>query len=206
MSASLIDWSVAGRPLPGELVSGDLHVAEFFPGGALLAAIDGLGHGPAAEAAARTAADVLRVDPRRPVEELVRACHDALGRMRGVVMSLASFDAASARMTWLGVGNVESIHLRREGLALVRDRLFVRGGIVGQAIGSLRAATVPIAQGDVLVFATDGLDSGFLDERFLEQVRLEIAVETIATEVLERHAQARDDALVLVARYRGDAS
>jgi hypothetical protein len=54
-----LDWKVAGRPLPGESESGDLGVVAAHADGALLAAIDGVGHGDAAAAAARAAADVL---------------------------------------------------------------------------------------------------------------------------------------------------
>ena len=52
----MIEWGVASRALPGETRSGDLHVVESFAGGALVAAVDGLGHGEeAADAADRVA-------------------------------------------------------------------------------------------------------------------------------------------------------
>jgi serine phosphatase RsbU (regulator of sigma subunit) len=203
MSSAVLDWGVATRPLPGEMLSGDAHLVVPFPGGALMAAVDGLGHGPAAEAAARAAIEVLRQAPHRPVAELVAACDEALKRLRGVVMSLASFDVARSQMTWLGVGNVESIHFRKQGMGFVRERLFVRGGIVGQSLGTLRPATVSVAPDDVFVLATDGLDSRFVDATLIESVQRGEGVERMAQQLLERHAQARDDALVLVARYLG---
>ena len=46
----------AGAPLAGETRSGDLAVFAPFDGGALVAVIDGLGHGPAAADAAEAAA------------------------------------------------------------------------------------------------------------------------------------------------------
>ena len=40
-----IEWSVASRALPGQSVSGDLHVVVPTADGALIGVIDGLGHG-----------------------------------------------------------------------------------------------------------------------------------------------------------------
>lgn len=206
MQAPTLDWSVTARPLPGELLSGDLHFVECFPGGALVAVVDGLGHGPAAELAARTAVDVLRASPRAPVDALLRDCHEALKPTRGAVISLAAFDVARSAMTWVGVGNVEGVHFRRIGAELRRERLFVRGGIVGQSLSTPRPATVPVSSEDVIVFATDGLESRFVDERLTEEVLRGEEVERIAQRLLQQHALERDDALVLVARYRGVAA
>src|SRR2546425_2738461 len=51
----IVDWGVASQTLAGEVESGDKHVVKIFPHGALLAAIDGLGHGEEAAAAANMA-------------------------------------------------------------------------------------------------------------------------------------------------------
>src|SRR2546428_12006154 len=51
----IVEWGVASQTLAGEVQSGDKHVVKSFPHGALLAAIDGLGHGEEAAAAANMA-------------------------------------------------------------------------------------------------------------------------------------------------------
>lgn len=207
MTASALDWAVAARPLRGEVVSGDQHLVAPFPGGALMAVLDGLGHGPSAAAAARTAIEVLAAVPGEPVVALVNRCHAALGRLRGVVMSLASFDVAARRMSWVGVGNVEGVLIRTlEGLGVVRERLLGWGGIVGQSVATPRSTTLPLAPSDLIIFATDGLHPGFVDAALLEQARRRAPVADIADQLLQRHALERDDALVLVARYQGDAA
>src|SRR5690349_16912748 len=105
---TLLDWGVAARALPGERASGDLHLVETFPGGVLVAVVDALGHGEEAAIAAQLAVATLAKHAAEPVDALMQRCHLALRRKtRGVVMSLASFDAAERTMTWLGVGNVE---------------------------------------------------------------------------------------------------
>src|SRR5437764_14087643 len=60
---------------------------------------------------------------------LVGRCHKRLRSTRGVVMSLASFDARESIMTWIGIGNVAGLLLRREGGAqLTRTPAHCRGG------------------------------------------------------------------------------
>ena len=55
-----LEWGAAGRPMPGEMVSGDQYVVWPLPDGVLLAVVDGLGHGPAAAAAASEAGAILQ--------------------------------------------------------------------------------------------------------------------------------------------------
>src|SRR5207302_1731447 len=55
MAALMLEFGVAGRIAPGERISGDLEVVHYYDGGggALVAAIDGIGHGEQAAATAR---------------------------------------------------------------------------------------------------------------------------------------------------------
>ena len=50
---ALIQWSVAARTMPGQCVSGDLHLVKRWEHHLLLAVIDGVGHGGEAAAAAQ---------------------------------------------------------------------------------------------------------------------------------------------------------
>jgi negative regulator of sigma-B (phosphoserine phosphatase) len=195
----LVEWAVGARALRGEIVSGDLHLVAPFPGGVLIAVADGLGHGPEAAAAAEVAVAVLQNSPSEPLIDLTRRCHAALQKTRGVVLGLASIDAAANQMSWLGVGNVEVTLFRadRDGRS-ERESLHVRGGVVGFQIPSLRASTVSIACGDTLVFATDGIASGFQAE-----APIGWHPEDAADYILKRYGKQNDDALVLVARYLG---
>jgi hypothetical protein len=194
----IVEWGAAGFALEGD-ASGDVHVVASFPGGALAAVIDGLGHGPEAAAAANLAASVLEATPADPVDALLARCHEALRKTRGAVASLASFDARSASVTWAGVGNVEGFLLRADPAARpAREAITLRGGIVGYQLPAPRLAAVPVARGDVLVLATDGLKSGFGDGLSTAERPQEMA-----DGILARHARGSDDALVLVVRYLG---
>jgi serine phosphatase RsbU (regulator of sigma subunit) len=191
----VIEWGTAGAALGGG-VSGDLHVVATFDGGALVGAIDGLGHGPEAAAAANAAARVLEENPGEELTDLFARCHEALRPTRGAVMSLASFDARADRLTWLGVGNVDAVLVRPDGKA--REALAPRGGVVGYQLPPMHAASTSIDRGDLVVFATDGVRWGFAADLACGE-----SPGVIAETVLARYAKHDDDALVVVARYLG---
>lgn len=200
--ANALEWSVAARTLHGEATSGDVSIVAAFPDGALVAVVDGLGHGVEAARAAHLAAAELEKHPHESVIGLVRRTHTALRGTRGVVMSLASFNTADDTMTWLGVGNVEGILIRaRRGGAPFRENVLLRGGVVGYDLPPLQAFVVTVADGDTLALATDGLRA-----EFTTGVSCDVPPAKQADELLSRYAKDTDDALVLVARYRGRRS
>jgi phosphoserine phosphatase RsbX len=196
--AGVLDWSVAAKPFPGETDSGDEAVVAFLPGGALVAAVDGLGHGTAAARAAARAVELLREHADAPLISLIKRCHEALRTTRGVAMSVARFCVRDDTMTWAGVGNVEGTLIRGRNSHLSTETLIVFGGAAGVHLQRLRTATLRVQPGDALVFATDGVDP-----RFADSLRLDVDAEEMATNILQAHAKANDDALVIVARYLG---
>jgi hypothetical protein len=184
------------RALIGERESGDAAVIQPFPGGLLVAAIDGLGHGAEAAEPARRAAGVLRADAGRAPDELIVRCHHALARTRGAVMTVASIDLRAGRMTWVGVGNVEGRLLRASAEAGAgRESVLLMGGVVGYQLPALRPSTVMLEHGDLVILATDGISGGF------EQDIATGSVDLIADAILGRYGKESDDALVVVGRY-----
>lgn len=190
----IVEFGCASAALHGAPRSGDRAVYARYDGGALIAMIDGLGHGELAAAASDEAARVLEADPSAEVDELVRRCHLALRKTRGATMTLAHV-AASGAMTWLGVGNVEAMLLRAPN-AGGDETIASRGGAVGFNLPPLNPRTLPLAFGDTIVLATDGIRRGFRDE-----VQLARSAADIAHGILAHHATGRDDACVAVARF-----
>lgn len=191
----MLTFGVAVRPLHGQAKAGDDCLVKVFAHGALVAVVDGLGHGE--EAAAAAAKVVATLDDSIP--QLVKRCHERLLGTRGAVMSLAWFHAAEGTMTWAGVGNIEGMLLCRTADAgCVRERLLARAGVVGEHLPALRASSFPIAPGDTLIVTTDGIEGGVA-----EQVRVDGSPQKTADRILAAHARDTDDALVLVARYVG---
>lgn len=199
LDAQILEYGWAGSVLNGEAESGDLHVVLPRSEGALVAVIDGLGHGPEAAHAARAAADILTQKPSASVAELFECCHEGLRKTRGVVMSLATLDARSSTLEWFGVGNVEAALLRAEhGDARSHASVTARGGVLGYRMPPVRTGTAKVAPGDLLVMATDGLHNGFASD-----IPLDWEPQAIADWLLAKYARGTDDALVLAARYLG---
>lgn len=202
---SLIEWGFATLPLPGQTQSGDLHFVRVWPDGALLAAVDGLGHGREAATAARLAVAILEAHETEPLEALMRLCHEALRGTRGAVLSAARIDAAAGALAWLGVGNVEGFLSRARPAASRRGRdqerrLIPDAGVLGSRLPPLHPRAVPLEPGDLLILATDGVDAGFADDPLPSGSPREIAKRLLAA-----HGRSTDDALVLVVRYLGPA-
>jgi hypothetical protein len=199
MVPQVIDWGIAGRPLGGIGVSGDLHVVAPFITGVLVAVIDGLGHGPEAAAASRAAAAALTQSPGDTVDDLMASCHAALRRTRGAAISMASFDRIAGTMTWVGVGNVDGVVVRGDpGSQPQREALACRGGVVGYQMPRLRPSVLPVRAGDLLVFVTDGIK-----RHFDRELPLDRSPSAIAAEILVRHGRETDDALAVAVRYLG---
>jgi serine/threonine protein phosphatase PrpC len=205
----LIEWGFAGRAFGGQAESGDQHLVAPYEGGVLVAVIDGLGHGAKAAEVAEAVVAVLAEQAHKPVVDLMERCHEQLRGTRGVVMSMASFReqkvGVSGTVSLLGVGNVTGVLLRADkaqnGARWARELLLVRGGVLGHHMPPLRAIDIDIQPGDTLVFATDGLQS-----RFVDGLALKGTPQETADALLAQYARGTDDALVLVACYVGDAS
>lgn len=196
--ALLTECGIASRPCKGETESGDLHLVKEFPGGLLVAAVDGLGHGPEAAIAARTAVSLMAGAPHEPVSMLIRRCHEAMRRTRGAAMTLASFSARPPGLTWVGVGNVEACLLRGPHPAPSREGIMLHAGIVGYQLPRLNAATIPVQRGDLLIMATDGIASDFASAEVSDGT-----AQKIAEDILSRFGRNVDDALVVAVRYGG---
>ena len=194
----MAEYGVAKFVPPGESESGDQHLVCCHHSGVLVAAIDGIGHGAEAANAAKAAIAVLRNGVGEPIIPLVAGCHEKLRSTRGVVLSLASIDARHGLMTWLGVGNVQGVLVRADKKVNSQETLLLRGGVVGDHLPQLQAAVLPVAQGDLLVFATDGVRADF--------VRTLSALENpqrAAERILKSFCNHSDDALVLALRITG---
>lgn len=193
----MAEYGVAKFVLSGEGESGDQHLVCCSESGILVAAIDGIGHGAEAANAAKAAITVLKNGIGEPIISLVMTCHEKLRATRGVVLSIASVDVGHGLMTWLGVGNVQGVLVRADK-KWAQETLLLRGGVVGDHLPQLQAAVLPVGQGDLLVFATDGIRTNFMGTlSALENPQ------RAADRILKIFSNGSDDALVLVLRVTG---
>jgi len=194
-----VEWSVAKRCRRGEATSGDLAVVAIVPGGALVAGVDGLGHGAAAARAARRAGEAVRASPDLDLVQLMERCHTALRGTRGAAISLAFISTSEGGMTWLGVGNVEGrVVSGNPSATRPKGSLALGSGVAGYELPAVRTAALEVRPGDVLMFATDGVDPSFADS-----LDLSGSTRAITERIMARHRRPTDDALVVAVRYLG---
>jgi phosphoserine phosphatase RsbX len=187
----------AGAPLAGETRSGDLAVFAPYDGGALVAVIDGLGHGPAAADAAEAAGRILSDRPADPPDALLTRCHKALRTTRGAVATLAWFDLSTGGLSWTGIGNVEGRLVRaarQRGDSDDSPTLF--GGVLGWSLPTVRVVRTELQPGDCVVMATDGVAADFGSS-----LMPGVPAQEQAKRILASHSRGSDDALVVAVRY-----
>ncbi len=203
VTAGILEWAEARRAFPGERNSGDAVIVVKRADGCLIAAVDALGHGPEAAAVAAQAVVAVRRNAEEAVIPLVRAVHEALRGTRGAVLSLGVIRHLDDTLTWVGVGNVQARLIRavERGPELpASEALLLRGGILGTHLPPLYAAIVPIAAGDRLIFASDGLAPAWTNAP-----PPPLSPAETAAHLMQQFALPHDDAVVAVARYLGHA-
>jgi negative regulator of sigma-B (phosphoserine phosphatase) len=195
-----VDWAVARRPLPGFTACGDASSVRQIGDGYLIAVVDGLGHGNDAATAAEAALATLDQAGDASIATLFDRCHKALRETRGVAMTLLLWSPDRARLDWAGVGNVEAVLVRADGLG--RERALLVGGVVGYRCPPPLVRGVDVRPGDLVLLMTDGIDTQLLDRG----VDVGAPLPALVTDLLAREARASDDALVFATRPRSAAS
>jgi negative regulator of sigma-B (phosphoserine phosphatase) len=198
---SAVNWGVAGSPIAAESDSGDLCGVWSPADGALIAVVDGSGHGVEAAAAANLARSVIEGHPRESPVALILRCHERMRGTRGAAMTLASLNLLDRTMTWLGIGNVEAVLCHGASAATDEspsaERVLLRPGVVGYRLPPrLKAEVLPLKHLDTLIIATDGVRP-----EFAEECAISGEPKMVAARLLAQYASQRDDALVVVARF-----
>lgn len=200
-SLPLLSCAVASVPRMGEAATGDLYLVRQTERGALLAVMDGAGHGADAIEVAHTAAAIVSEHAGEGVISLIRLCHERLIGTRGAVISLISVDGIEGTITWTGVGNVGGILLRSDVSgpgAYATIPLYP--GVVGYRLPPLQASVTAIAPGDLLILATDGIRRDFV-----QAFSLDDEPGSIAEYISSNYPRGNHSRLVLVARYLGQS-
>jgi negative regulator of sigma-B (phosphoserine phosphatase) len=196
LSTCGLEWAVASRPVAGEVVSGDVAVVEPREEVMLFAVVDALGHGPGAAETAEAAARALRSYCGSDVAGALEHCHARLARTRGAAVTVLALPTGAASLTCAGAGNIAVRLVHGSGPPPRRmDSAVPSFGVVGDRVGPIRSRELPLARGDVVLVATDGVDAAFA-----EWLDLSGSPQQIAERVIANHARDEDDALVLVAR------
>jgi serine phosphatase RsbU (regulator of sigma subunit) len=188
--------AVAQKCHPSESLNGDAW-ASFATsyGEHRVAVIDGAGHGVEAARAASAARDELLRHPNEPLDEVLRRCHATLKGSRGAVMTLASIDLASSKLTVAGVGNIET----QVYTADAAQHLMTQRGMLGASVPRIRPVEVSLVGRWVLVLHSDGVRARFSLAEAMPLTYGSEGAQTLADLVLKEHGRRDDDATVLVA-------
>jgi len=194
----VVTWGIASLPMTPDDLSGDLCTVWCSPDGALIAVVDGSGHGAEAAAAAQMTAAVIEPHLQESPVALILRCHEQLRGTRGAAMTLASLNLLDRTMTWLGIGNVEAVLCRSSDPDRQEsERVLLRAGVLGYRLPPrLKAEVIPLKHCDTLIVATDGVRPEFADDSAIGGDPKQVAARLLA-----QHNAQRDDALVFAARY-----
>jgi anti-sigma regulatory factor (Ser/Thr protein kinase) len=191
-----LEFGAATRPYPTMPVNGDAFVIKRWSASALVAVIDGLGHGQYAHRAAQTARQYVETHVDQPLDAIFRGVGRACRATRGVVMALVRFDLGGngIRYSFASVGNIET----RVFGGPDRQQFIVYRGIVGGNAPNPRMTEHRWQPGNVMVLHSDGITShwGLAD---LPGLASESAT-TMAQRLLQALAKDHDDATVVVVR------
>lgn len=154
--------------------------------------IDGLGHGPEAEQAARAGEQAFTQAPFTPPTQLMDELHHAMGGTRGGAAAIAQYQAASGHLSFTGIGNIGASLInpeRARGLAS-------HPGIVGTQYRKAQSFDYPHVNGHLLIMYSDGLQSRWNLQDYPGLVHRHPAV--IATVLHRDFCRGRDDVTVIV--------
>jgi anti-sigma regulatory factor (Ser/Thr protein kinase) len=195
LRAGPFTWGAVNVPLEGEIDSGDAWAVAVDRSLAAVV-VDGLGHGPGAEAASRAA--IAAFGQRRMTDpgDFVRRAHGAMLGTRGGVAGVCSIDPAEDQLAFAGVGNIAG-RVLRDGAS---QGLLSREGTLGTQAPAphVHLTRCPWGPGATLVLASDGL-RGHWDPRAYPGL-LEHDPGTVAAALHRDHGRTTDDVTVLVVR------
>ena len=189
-----LTFGAASRPHPRMTENGDAFVIKCWGEGALVAVIDGLGHGPFAQHAAQTARQYVESHVDQPLDLILRGVGRACRATRGVVMALARFDRDGTQLTFASIGNIEA----RVFGSVEPMNFAVRRGIVGVNAPNPAVTQHRWQPNYLLVLHSDGLTTRWRWEDFPGLGRTSASV--IARRLLQALAKDDDDATVLVVK------
>lgn len=140
---------------PGEMVCGDDWGMERNSHGNTIVIADGLGHGPEAATASRTAIEILHRRPDLAPKDMLEAVHLGLRHTRGAAVAVAGFDEERRTLDFAGLGNISAHILEKDGSSKQMVSMNGTAGIEGRNV--FREFKYPWPEGAVVVLHSDGL-------------------------------------------------
>jgi anti-sigma regulatory factor (Ser/Thr protein kinase) len=157
--------------------------------------VDGLGHGPFAEQAAREAVAVFRSQATTGVASTLKLVDQALTKTRGAAGAIVELCPEKGQVTAAGVGNI-SMRVLNNG----ESKSFgCDNGTLGTGVPKIREFTQPWMQGSVLVMHSDGVKTHWTLDDYPGLGRRHPGL--VAGLLYRDFRRERDDVTVIVVRH-----
>jgi anti-sigma regulatory factor (Ser/Thr protein kinase)/serine/threonine protein phosphatase PrpC len=189
-----LEFGAATRAHPKMGVNGDAFVIKTWGESALVALIDGLGHGQFAHRAAQAARRYIEGHFNVPMDEIFRNTGRACRATRGIVMALARFDWGKEKLTHASIGNIET-HVFGSSKPM---NFTVRRGIIGGSAPRPVVTEHDWIPHNIMVLHTDGVRSHWRLEDFPDLFKMSAAA--AAQHLLHALAKENDDATIIVVK------
>jgi hypothetical protein len=180
----VLDAASFVRPYPGLPRGGDLGVIRELKEGALVALVDGLGHGLTAHAAAQAAHRALLATHSEEPAAVLLDLHEALKGTVGAAAAVAR--VYRGRFVFAGIGNVAGWYAGR--------RLLSRDGVLGQHFRPPRVTEQVLSCSEWLLLHTDGVS-------YAGAALPSGMAATVVRALVDSAGKMHDDAAVLAVRW-----
>ncbi|MEO0294105.1 MAG: SpoIIE family protein phosphatase [candidate division WOR-3 bacterium] len=186
-----IEISVYSRPMSGFKSNGDAYFVKRYGDYAVVAVLDGIGHGTKANLASKLAIKVLKDRFKDDLEEIVLAIHHKLQHSRGCVIGIVRM-SKNGDVEFLGIGNIKAQIYTPE----MYRRLVSFDGLLGSNMRSFKTEKMKLTTPCLIVLHSDGVSSfNFEDKRVIYRPVMEVA-----KEAFEKYRKKTDDATLLIAK------
>lgn len=183
-------------PIDGENQCGDGWICQGDDASLRLAVFDGLGHGPDANAASEAALAFITPGRSEAPAATLQRIHLGIRHTRGAAGAIYDLHASGCILRHAGVGNIAGT-LVTDGDGRARS-LMSHNGTLGHLATRFQDFTQPWLRSDLLVLATDGLQTRWDLGRYQGLRQRDPAV--IAGVLWRDFRRGRDDVTVLVVR------
>ena len=192
-----LETGFISTPKKTEKICGDLCTVTRHDNKYRIMMIDGLGHGPEANKAARIATDAFEKYPQDSPAEQLKDLNEKLRHSRGGVVTVVDLGIDSHRLRYAGVGNISMriiSHARSHGC-------LPYNGIVGHNMPShLEDHVVPMeSQQEILIMHSDGLSARW-DLSKYPGIRQHPMI-ILCAALYKDHNRDNDDSTILVVKF-----
>jgi hypothetical protein len=181
---------------PGEEVCGDAWASWEEPGRQVIMVADGLGHGPEAELAARTAVDMLKDNAENSPKGLLEIVHSGLRHTRGAAVAVAELDRENRTILFAGLGNISARIC--ESQAESRHLVSLTGTAGMESRTSMREFSYPWPEGSTLILHSDGLTARWDLEQYPRLLRRDAGL--VCGVLLRDFSRGNDDSTVVTVK------